>query len=273
MKNVSEVCKIVGVTRRTLQEYDRIGLLSPTVKNDSGRKDWLYDDNSIQTLMLIQVYVEAGYKRDQIKDLIYSNTLTSIESIQKLSSVLREKQMHFNGLASSFDIWTKACSIPKSSQKALLDINVLGLYDSISFKNILSENISLGENLSTDEKEATMQFTKLWFAVCAIGCLKKHPPSSPIVQICVRNFCRILSEVIRSESQSSVSNLPEVAQVYIAATVCADGFDELFKDKEARQLIEKPCGEGSVEFIHAALIQYCVDNKTIEEKYGLEEYT
>ena len=30
MKKRSEVCKIVGVTRRTLQEYNKIGLLCPT---------------------------------------------------------------------------------------------------------------------------------------------------------------------------------------------------------------------------------------------------
>lgn len=36
MKKLSEVCKIVGVTRRTLQEYDKIGLLKPTSKTESG---------------------------------------------------------------------------------------------------------------------------------------------------------------------------------------------------------------------------------------------
>ena len=32
MKRLSEVCKLVGVTRRTLQEYDKVELLKPTSK-------------------------------------------------------------------------------------------------------------------------------------------------------------------------------------------------------------------------------------------------
>lgn len=42
MKKLSEVCKIVGVTRRTLQEYDKIYLLHPSAKTEAGY--WLYDE-------------------------------------------------------------------------------------------------------------------------------------------------------------------------------------------------------------------------------------
>lgn len=68
MKRLSEVCKMVGVTRKTLQQYNDIGLLKPTVKTEGGY--WLYDDESIQMLMTIQVFVEAGYKRAEIKPLL-----------------------------------------------------------------------------------------------------------------------------------------------------------------------------------------------------------
>ena len=34
MKRLSEVCKIVGVTRRTLQEYDKVGLLHRSGKTE-----------------------------------------------------------------------------------------------------------------------------------------------------------------------------------------------------------------------------------------------
>ena len=73
MKKLSEVCKIVGVTRRTLQEYDKIGLLKPTSKTESGY--WLYDDRAIQALFAIQVFVECGYKRKAIKSLFASNKI------------------------------------------------------------------------------------------------------------------------------------------------------------------------------------------------------
>ena len=68
MKKLSEVCKTVGVTRRTLQEYDKIGLFSPTSKTDNGY--WLYDDDAIKKLVLIQVFIEAGYERKKIKAIL-----------------------------------------------------------------------------------------------------------------------------------------------------------------------------------------------------------
>ena len=67
MKRLSEVCKIVGVTRRTLQEYDKVGLLKPTSTTEGGY--WLYDDAAIQKLILIQIFVEVGYERKTIKAL------------------------------------------------------------------------------------------------------------------------------------------------------------------------------------------------------------
>lgn len=68
VKKLSEVCKIIGVTRRTLQEYNTIGLLHPSDKTEAGY--WLYDENAIQKLMLIQIFVQCGYKRKKIKDIL-----------------------------------------------------------------------------------------------------------------------------------------------------------------------------------------------------------
>ncbi len=72
MKTIREVCKIVGVTRRTLQEYDRIGLLSPANKEDraSSNDAWLYSDEDIWKLIQIRTLVSAGMKRKDIKELL-----------------------------------------------------------------------------------------------------------------------------------------------------------------------------------------------------------
>ena len=68
MKRLSEVCKLVGVTRRTLQEYDKVELLKPTSKTEAGY--WLYDEAAIQRLMLIQIFVEADYERKNHKSTL-----------------------------------------------------------------------------------------------------------------------------------------------------------------------------------------------------------
>lgn len=72
MKTIREVCKIVGITRRTLQEYDRISLLSPANKEarTSSNDAWLYSDQDIWKLIQIQTLVAAGMKRMEIKALL-----------------------------------------------------------------------------------------------------------------------------------------------------------------------------------------------------------
>ena len=48
MLKLSEVCQTVGVTRRTLQAYAKIGLLEPTKKTIGGY--WYNDDDAVATL-------------------------------------------------------------------------------------------------------------------------------------------------------------------------------------------------------------------------------
>lgn len=90
MKRIREVCKIVGVTRRTLQEYNKIGLLSPTGKTESGY--WLYDDEAIEKLLLIKKFVEVGYERKQIKKILESEELNLREEFNKAVDLLKAER-------------------------------------------------------------------------------------------------------------------------------------------------------------------------------------
>ena len=87
MKRLSEVCKIVGVTRRTLQEYDRIGLLSPTSTTEGGY--WLYDDAAIQKLILIKIFVKCDYERKTIKAILESSTVNMFDEFNHLIELIR----------------------------------------------------------------------------------------------------------------------------------------------------------------------------------------
>lgn len=72
MKTIREVCNIAGVTRRTLQEYDRIGLLSPSNK-DLRKNDndaWLYSDEDIWKLIQIQTLIASGMIRKEVQRLL-----------------------------------------------------------------------------------------------------------------------------------------------------------------------------------------------------------
>ena len=51
MKSISQVAKLTGVSIRTLQYYDEIGLLKPSKLTTAGYR--MYDDNALQTLQQI----------------------------------------------------------------------------------------------------------------------------------------------------------------------------------------------------------------------------
>ncbi|WP_051437768.1 MerR family transcriptional regulator [Eubacterium xylanophilum] len=95
MKKIREVCEIVGVSRRTLQEYDKVGLLKPTEKSSAGY--WLYDDEAIGMLMLIQVFIQSGYKRSEVKKIIDSPEIDFVKEYDKAIDVLEKKKKRING--------------------------------------------------------------------------------------------------------------------------------------------------------------------------------
>ena len=59
MMTVNEVSKLTGVSIRTLQYYDNIGLLKPAEYTESGYR--LYDDTALETLQHILLFRELEF--------------------------------------------------------------------------------------------------------------------------------------------------------------------------------------------------------------------
>lgn len=59
MKTVHEVSKLAGVSIRTLQYYDKIGLLHPAKYTESGYR--LYDDTALEKLQQILLFRELEF--------------------------------------------------------------------------------------------------------------------------------------------------------------------------------------------------------------------
>ncbi|HIS30683.1 MAG TPA: MerR family transcriptional regulator [Candidatus Limivivens intestinipullorum] len=101
---VGEAAKRMGITVRTLQYYDREGLLSPSAVSEGGRR--LYTDKDILTLHQILSLKHLGFSLDDIKNrLIPLDTPEEVaqaltqqasalqEQINRLSNALRELEM------------------------------------------------------------------------------------------------------------------------------------------------------------------------------------
>lgn len=81
---VGEVAKKMGITVRTLQYYDREGLLSPTAESEGGRR--LYTDKDLVTLHQIISLKSLGFSLDDIKQ-----RLISLETPADVAKALTEQ--------------------------------------------------------------------------------------------------------------------------------------------------------------------------------------
>lgn len=81
---VGELAKKMGVTVRTLQHYDKEGLLSPSAVSEGGRR--LYTDKDIIQLHQIMSLKHLGFSLSDIK-----NRLIPLESPAEIAAVLAEQ--------------------------------------------------------------------------------------------------------------------------------------------------------------------------------------
>lgn len=81
---VGEVAKKMDVTVRTLQHYDREGLLSPSAISEGGRR--LYTDKDIVKLHQILSLKHLGFSLDDIK-----NRLISLDTPNEIAAVLEQQ--------------------------------------------------------------------------------------------------------------------------------------------------------------------------------------
>ena len=81
---VGEVAKKMGVTVRTLQYYDKEGLLSPSAESEGGRR--LYTDKDLITLHQIISLKSLGFSLEDIKE-----RLISLETPADVANALTEQ--------------------------------------------------------------------------------------------------------------------------------------------------------------------------------------
>ena len=66
LNTIREVTEITGITENALRYYDNKGLLHPTVRNQEGRKEWLYDDEAVRRAKRILLLRRIGIPVESI---------------------------------------------------------------------------------------------------------------------------------------------------------------------------------------------------------------
>lgn len=96
MKTVNEVSKLTGVSIRTLQYYDKIGLLKPTKYTESGYR--LYDDTALEMLQQILLFRELEFPLKEIRQILSEPDFDRNKALEQQITLLTMKKEHLENL-------------------------------------------------------------------------------------------------------------------------------------------------------------------------------
>lgn len=101
MMTVKEVSEITGISVRTLQYYDEIGLLTPSGKSEAGYR--LYDEKALERLRQILFFREFDLPLKEIKAVMENPSLDKNEILQMQRRMLLRKKERMERLIASID--------------------------------------------------------------------------------------------------------------------------------------------------------------------------
>ena len=87
---IGQVAKLARVTVRTLHHYDRIGLLSPSRRSESGYR--LYDYGDLERLRQIRLMRELRFSLDAIEQMLDAPAYDRRSALVAQRELLRERQ-------------------------------------------------------------------------------------------------------------------------------------------------------------------------------------
>ncbi len=98
MKTVREVSELTGLSVRTLQYYDKIGLLPPSSRTEAGYR--LYGSEELMTIQQIMLFRELEFPLAEIKKIISSPGFDRSRAIEQQIALLTLKKERLEALIS-----------------------------------------------------------------------------------------------------------------------------------------------------------------------------
>ncbi len=96
MRTVHEVSKLTGISIRTLQYYDRIGLLPASDHTHAGYR--LYDDKALQQLQQILLFRALAFPLKDIRQILSSPDFDRQKALQQQIELLTLQKEHIENL-------------------------------------------------------------------------------------------------------------------------------------------------------------------------------
>ncbi len=101
MKTISQVAELTGISTRTLQYYDEIGLLKPSELTSSGYR--MYNDEVLQKLQQILFFKELDFKLKEINEILQKPDFDKVEAFKKQKKLLCLKRDRIDNLIKLLD--------------------------------------------------------------------------------------------------------------------------------------------------------------------------
>ena len=241
MMIVNEVSRLTGVSIRTLQYYDKIGLLPPADYTEVGYR--LYDDETLQKLQIILLFRELEFPLKDIKRIIESPVFDREKALEQQIHILELKKEHIENL---IDL---ARGVKKSGVKDMTDFTAFDTAkiddyiakareywgDTAAFKEFEEKNAD-----RTSEENAGIN-TELMKIFAQFGGMKDMDPASPKVQKQVKKLQDYITDKFYKCTNTILSSL---GHAYSA-------------EGEMNRNIDKAGGKGTGEFVDKAIQIYC----------------
>lgn len=241
MMIVNEVSRLTGVSIRTLQYYDKIGLLPPADYTEVGYR--LYDDETLQKLQIILLFRELEFPLKDIRRIIESPVFDREKALEQQIHILELKKEHIENL---IDL---ARGVKKSGVKDMTDFTAFDTAkiddyivkareywgDTAAFKEFEEKNAD-----RTSEENAGIN-TELMKIFAQFGGMKDMDPASPKVQKQVKKLQDYITDKFYKCTNTILSSL---GHAYSA-------------EGEMNRNIDKARGKGTGEFVDKAIQIYC----------------
>ena len=186
---ISEVEKITGATRKALQEYDKMDLIHPTTKTEGGY--WLYDDDAIMTIDVIQMFIMVGYTRKEIKEFLptvtgFDHLEERKEKFEEAIKRLEEKKARIELLISMGKIMRDNCSLPKELWQEMHYFRASGNLGEQSGRERLEQIMDKFAKLDSpfqDKLNEVMPLMNPFVGkLTLLSCYREEEPTSDLIQ-------------------------------------------------------------------------------------------
>lgn len=244
MMTVKKVSDLTGVSVRTLQYYDKIGLLSPSELTDAGYR--LYDDTALERLQQILLFRELEFPLKEIKAILDSPNFDSKKALSQQIELLELKKQHLENLI-NFARGIKMIGVRavdfSAFDRTKIDEYAKKAREQWSDTDAYKEFIEKTKDRTQEEDELLAEgFMSLFVE---FGTMKNESPDSDKVQLQVKKIQDYITEHLYTCTDTILALL---GKMYVGGGDLTDNIDN-------------SCGNGTAAFVAKAIEYYCAKRK------------